>query len=175
MVSSHFCPAQVCPAKFARTKFAQPSLPEIQICPQPNLPQPKFARSHFCPSQICPDPFLPRNEFGYLSFKNCEIKKKIEKCYYLQISLQIYQERNYFLCNLSSSKWIMAFKSLKFQIIIQRNAKKDRYIRAQFQIRLQGQVNPEHRLGQVRLRQVKSVSNQDDFMARLDQVRLRLP
>ena len=78
-VSSHFCPGQVCPAKFARTKFAQPSLPEIQICPEPNLPQPKFARSHFCPSQICPDPFLPRNEFGYLSFKNCKISSEIEK------------------------------------------------------------------------------------------------
>ena len=117
-----------CQAIFAQPKFAWPSLPgpslpsqvcpkpkfaQSQIClsPDPYLPQPKFAWSHFCPSPICPDPFLPRNEFGYLSFKiakfQVKLKKKIEKCYYLQISIQIYQERNCFLCNLSSSKQII--------------------------------------------------------------------
>ena len=65
-------PSQVC----SKPKFAQS---QICLSPDPYLPQPKFARSHFCPSQICPDPFLPRNEFGYLSFKNCKISSEIEK------------------------------------------------------------------------------------------------
>ena len=70
-----------CQAIFAQPKFAQPSLLKTQICPEPNLsqPQPKFAPSHFCPGTIFPDRFLPRNEFGYLLFKNYKISSEIEK------------------------------------------------------------------------------------------------
>ena len=55
-----------------------------------------------------------------------------------------------------------------------------RYIAAQFQIRRRRQVNPEHQLGQVRLRQVKLVSNpftrvgKSGASIRLGLVRLRL-
>ena len=75
------CQAIFAQPKFARTKFAQPSLLKTQICPEPNLsqPQPKFAPSHFCPGPIFPDRFLPRNEFGYLLFKNYKISSEIEK------------------------------------------------------------------------------------------------
>ena len=80
-LSGQVCPDQVCPAK-----FAQPSLPETQICTEPNLskPRPIFAPTQICLVPFLPQPNLPRPIFAqkwiWLPFiQNCKISSEIEK------------------------------------------------------------------------------------------------
>ena len=75
-ITSQVCPNQICSATFAPT----------QVCPDPNLPEAKFAQTQVCPGQICPDPYLPKPNLPRAKFapKEVYVSKNQQNC---QISM----------------------------------------------------------------------------------------